>query len=123
MHASLGSAEGKENKAYMAMGEEAVAKERNGKTFITGLHLPPFLSAYQSMARATNWLSFSLSPMEMLRTSEPQFVQYDAASATNSHHYFLDNLYANNGNIYSSHLVVLTCLPLPAYWFGKNKRT
>ena len=51
------------------------------------------------MARATNWLSFSLSPMEMLRTSEPQFVQYDAASAaTNSHNYFLDNLYTN-GNI------------------------
>ncbi|XP_061356706.1 AP2-like ethylene-responsive transcription factor AIL6 [Gastrolobium bilobum] len=50
------------------------------------------------MARATNWLSFSLSPMEMLRSSEPQFVQYDAASATSSHHhYFLDNLY-NNGN-------------------------
>ncbi|BAT99446.1 hypothetical protein VIGAN_10088800 [Vigna angularis var. angularis] len=54
------------------------------------------------MARATNWLSFSLSPMEMLRTSEPQFVQYDAASATNSNHYFLDNLYTNgwgNGNL------------------------
>ncbi|RDX95209.1 AP2-like ethylene-responsive transcription factor AIL6, partial [Mucuna pruriens] len=53
------------------------------------------------MARANNWLSFSLSPMEMLRTSEPQFVQYDAASATSSHHYFLDNLYTNgwgNGN-------------------------
>ncbi|KAL2349011.1 hypothetical protein Fmac_003011 [Flemingia macrophylla] len=48
------------------------------------------------MARATNWLSFSLSPMEMLRTSQPQFAQYDAASATSSHHYFLDNLY-NNG--------------------------
>ncbi|KAJ1376087.1 DNA-binding domain superfamily, partial [Sesbania bispinosa] len=52
------------------------------------------------MARATtttnsNWLSFSLSPMEM-----PQFVQYDAASsATSSHHYFLDNLYANGSAV------------------------
>ncbi|XP_016201070.1 AP2-like ethylene-responsive transcription factor AIL6 [Arachis ipaensis] len=45
------------------------------------------------MARATNWLSFSLSPMEMLRTSEPQFPQYDAASATTN--YFVDNFYAN----------------------------
>ncbi|KAH1161255.1 hypothetical protein AAZX31_01G022000 [Glycine max] len=54
------------------------------------------------MARATNWLSFSLSPMEMLRTSEPQFLQYDAASATSSHHYYLDNLYTNgwgNGSL------------------------
>ncbi|OIV94481.1 hypothetical protein TanjilG_25543 [Lupinus angustifolius] len=47
------------------------------------------------MARATNsnWLSFSLSPMEMLRSSEPQFIQYDAASAPSQ--YFLDNYYAN----------------------------
>ncbi|KAG5007745.1 hypothetical protein JHK85_026287 [Glycine max] len=55
------------------------------------------------MARAsTNWLSFSLSPMEMLRTPEPQFVQYDAASDTSSHHYYLDNLYTNgwgNGSL------------------------
>ncbi|KHN38883.1 AP2-like ethylene-responsive transcription factor AIL6 [Glycine soja] len=55
------------------------------------------------MARAsTNWLSFSLSPMDMLRTPEPQFVQYDAASDTSSHHYYLDNLYTNgwgNGSL------------------------
>ncbi|XP_020216139.1 AP2-like ethylene-responsive transcription factor AIL6 [Cajanus cajan] len=62
------------------------------------------------MARATNWLSFSLSPMEMLRTSEPQFAQYDAASATSSHHYYLDNLYNNaagwgNGNLKSQVLM------------------
>lgn len=57
------------------------------------------------MARATttnsnnNWLSFSLSPMEM-----PQFVQYDQASSVttnsshqNHHNYFLDNLYTHNG--------------------------
>lgn len=46
------------------------------------------------MARATtNWLSFSLSPMEM--SSEPQFIPYDTASATTPSHYFLDNYYAN----------------------------
>ncbi|KAF1861959.1 hypothetical protein Lal_00026455 [Lupinus albus] len=47
------------------------------------------------MAHATtsNWLSFSLSPMEMLRSTEPQFIQYDAASAPSQ--YFLDNYYAN----------------------------
>ncbi|KAK4263083.1 hypothetical protein QN277_028555 [Acacia crassicarpa] len=48
------------------------------------------------MARATNWLSFSLSPMEMLRSSDSQFVQYDNnLSANNSSHYFVDNFYAN----------------------------
>ncbi|XP_027362839.1 LOW QUALITY PROTEIN: AP2-like ethylene-responsive transcription factor AIL6 [Abrus precatorius] len=49
------------------------------------------------MAPATNWLSFSLSPMEMLRNPEPQFVQYDAAASasSSSHNYFLDNLYSN----------------------------
>ena len=54
-----------------------------------------------SPTNLNNWLSFSLSPMEM-----PQFDQYDAASSvTNSshqnHHYFLDNMYTNgwgNGN-------------------------
>ncbi|XP_004509770.1 AP2-like ethylene-responsive transcription factor AIL6 [Cicer arietinum] len=53
------------------------------------------------MARSTttnnnNWLSFSLSPMEM-----PQFNPYDAASSVSSshhHHYFLDNLYNGWGN-------------------------
>ncbi|KAI4328125.1 hypothetical protein L6164_020507 [Bauhinia variegata] len=43
------------------------------------------------MARATHWLSFA-SP-EMLRPSEPQFVQYDSSSATS--HYFVDNYFAN----------------------------
>ena len=48
------------------------------------------------MARTTNWLSFSLSPMEMLRSSEPQFTQYDAVSATtHSNSYFVDNFYTN----------------------------
>ncbi|XP_019424397.1 PREDICTED: AP2-like ethylene-responsive transcription factor AIL6 isoform X1 [Lupinus angustifolius] len=44
---------------------------------------------------SSNWLSFSLSPMEMLRSSQPQFIQYDTASATTPSHYFLDNNYAN----------------------------
>ncbi|XP_028802793.1 AP2-like ethylene-responsive transcription factor AIL6 [Neltuma alba] len=47
------------------------------------------------MARATNWLSFSLSPMEMLRSSDSQFVQYDNLSANHPSHYFVDNFYGN----------------------------
>lgn len=51
------------------------------------------------MAPATNWLSFSLSPMEMLRSSESQFVSYDTSSAA-SPHYLIDNFYANGwGNV------------------------
>ncbi|KAJ8771176.1 hypothetical protein K2173_025801 [Erythroxylum novogranatense] len=46
------------------------------------------------MAPATNWLSFSLSPMEMLRSSESQFMSYDGSS-TASPHYLIDNFYAN----------------------------
>ncbi|XP_027348105.1 AP2-like ethylene-responsive transcription factor AIL6 [Abrus precatorius] len=44
------------------------------------------------MAGATNWLTFSLTPMEMLRSSDSQFVPYDTPS-----HCFVDNFYANNG--------------------------
>ncbi|OMO56291.1 hypothetical protein CCACVL1_26653 [Corchorus capsularis] len=48
------------------------------------------------MAPASNWLSFSLSPMEMLRSSsEPQFVSYEGSSAAASPHYLIDNFYAN----------------------------
>ncbi|XP_017969779.1 PREDICTED: AP2-like ethylene-responsive transcription factor AIL6 [Theobroma cacao] len=50
------------------------------------------------MAPASNWLSFSLSPMEMLRSSsEPQFVSYEgsSAAAVSSPHYLIDNFYAN----------------------------
>ncbi|KAJ7953514.1 AP2-like ethylene-responsive transcription factor [Quillaja saponaria] len=48
------------------------------------------------MAPATNWLSFSLSPMEMLRSPESQFVPYESSSAAAvSPHYFIDNFYAN----------------------------
>ncbi|XWS33403.1 hypothetical protein CRYUN_Cryun22dG0079400 [Craigia yunnanensis] len=48
------------------------------------------------MAAASNWLSFSLSPIEMLRSSsEPQFVSYEGSSAAASPHYLIDNLYAN----------------------------
>lgn len=46
------------------------------------------------MAPATNWLSFSLSPMEMLRSSESQFMAYDNSS-TASPQYLIDNFYAN----------------------------
>ncbi|XP_050205607.1 AP2-like ethylene-responsive transcription factor AIL6 [Mercurialis annua] len=49
---------------------------------------------------STNWLSFSLSPMEMLRSStESQFLSYEAAAVSSSStavpHYFIDNFYAN----------------------------
>ncbi|XVF59110.1 hypothetical protein PTKIN_Ptkin07bG0248700 [Pterospermum kingtungense] len=48
------------------------------------------------MAPASNWLSFSLSPMEMLRSSsDPQFVSYEGSSASASPHYLIDNFYAN----------------------------
>ncbi|KAL5755276.1 hypothetical protein ACOSP7_023496 [Xanthoceras sorbifolium] len=49
------------------------------------------------MAPATNWLSFSLSPMEMLRSSssESQYLPYDGSSSAASPHYFIDNFYAN----------------------------
>ncbi|KAJ0260749.1 AP2-like ethylene-responsive transcription factor AIL7 [Hirschfeldia incana] len=44
------------------------------------------------MAPMTNWLTFSLSPMEMLRSSDQsQFVSYDASSAASSP--YLDNFY------------------------------
>nr|APQ47379.1 AP2/ERF domain-containing transcription factor [Vernicia montana] len=46
------------------------------------------------MAPATNWLSFSLSPMDMLRSSESQFISYEGSS-TASPHYLIDNFYAN----------------------------
>uniref|UniRef100_A0A1J3GZM7 AP2-like ethylene-responsive transcription factor AIL6 n=2 Tax=Noccaea caerulescens TaxID=107243 RepID=A0A1J3GZM7_NOCCA len=46
------------------------------------------------MAPMTNWLTFSLSPMEMLRSSDQsQFVSYDASSAASSSPYLLDNFY------------------------------
>ncbi|PON32940.1 AP2/ERF transcription factor [Parasponia andersonii] len=46
------------------------------------------------MAPATNWLSFSLSPLEMLRSSSDQspFMAYDSSTASQ---YLLDNFYAN----------------------------
>ncbi|KAF7829276.1 AP2-like ethylene-responsive transcription factor AIL6 [Senna tora] len=48
------------------------------------------------MARDTNWLSFSLSPMEMLRSSDDtHFLQYDNPSAPNPSHYSVDSFYAN----------------------------
>ncbi|CAN1288476.1 AP2-like ethylene-responsive transcription factor AIL6 [Linum perenne] len=62
-------------------------------------------------AVGSNWLSFSLSPMEMLRSSssnsaESQYYSYDeasaaaaaaAAGAAPSPHYFLDNFYSHEG--------------------------
>lgn len=46
------------------------------------------------MAPTTNWLSFSLSPLEMLRSSESQFMTYESSS-TASPHYLIDTFYAN----------------------------
>ena len=46
------------------------------------------------MAPMTNWLTFSLSPIDMLRSSDQsQFVSYDASSAASSSPYLLDNFY------------------------------
>ena len=49
------------------------------------------------MGPSTNWLSFSLSPMEMLRSSESQFMSYENSS-TDSPHYLIDNFYTNGKN-------------------------
>ncbi|KAM7275927.1 hypothetical protein ACFE04_017793 [Oxalis oulophora] len=51
-----------------------------------------------SSTTPTNWLSFSLSPMEMLRSSnsEAQFMSYDHhanSSEANSPHYLVDNFF------------------------------
>ena len=46
------------------------------------------------MGPSTNWLSFSLSPMEMLRSSESQFMSYENSS-TDSPHYLIDSFYTN----------------------------
>ena len=55
------------------------------------------------MAPATNWLSFSLSPLEMLRSSEStQFMAFEtppSSSSDASPQYLIDNFYANNGTI------------------------
>ena len=51
------------------------------------------------MAPATNWLSFSLSPMEMLRCSESQIMPYESSSEA-SPHYYVDNFYANGISIF-----------------------
>lgn len=62
------------------------------------------------MAPASNWLSFSLSPMEMWRSSsssDSQFLPYDASQSAASPHYFLDNFYAN-GNLSLSLLLSLS---------------
>nr|QNI23750.1 AP2/ERF transcription factor [Camptotheca acuminata] len=55
------------------------------------------------MAPETNWLSFSLSPMDMLSSSsESQMLQstmklapFDGSSSDSQHYYFVDNFYAN----------------------------
>ncbi|XP_022984866.1 AP2-like ethylene-responsive transcription factor AIL6 [Cucurbita maxima] len=44
----------------------------------------------------TNWLSFSLSPIEMLRSTDSPFLPYEPPS-TASPHYLLDTFYSNNG--------------------------
>lgn len=69
------------------------------------------------MAPATNWLSFSLSPMEMLRSSESQFMAYDNTS-TASPQYLIDNFYAN-GN--ASLLFNLYYVFLSYVWLPRNR--
>ncbi|OVA01845.1 AP2/ERF domain [Macleaya cordata] len=50
----------------------------------------------------TNWLSFSLSPLELLRSSQQsqilpttKFMPYESSSSDSSHHYNFDTLYGN----------------------------
>uniref|UniRef100_A0A7N2MBL0 Uncharacterized protein n=1 Tax=Quercus lobata TaxID=97700 RepID=A0A7N2MBL0_QUELO len=50
------------------------------------------------MGPSTNWLSFSVSPMEMLRSSESQFMSYENSS-TDSPHYLIDNFYTNANTV------------------------
>lgn len=56
------------------------------------------------MGPATNWLSFSLSPMEMLSSPDhSQMMPYDGSSAA-SPQYFIDNFYANGWGNPKSHV-------------------
>jgi hypothetical protein len=69
------------------------------------------------MAPASNWLSFSLSPMEMLRSSESQYITYESSS-TASPHYLIDNFYAN-GNpalFFRSITPFWSCLAAEKLW-------
>lgn len=69
-----------------------------------------FVKQKQIMAPASNWLSFSLSPMEMLRSSESQYITYESSS-TASPHYLIDNFYANGKPTFFFPLSVLdACL-------------
>lgn len=56
------------------------------------------------MAPGTNWLSFSLSPFEMLSSSESQYVSY-GGSSNDSPQYFVDSFY---GNAYAKSHVIFT---------------
>ncbi|KAL5556569.1 hypothetical protein UlMin_038805 [Ulmus minor] len=58
------------------------------------------------MAPATNWLSFSLSPFEMLRSSESQFMAYNESSSNPSSQYLIDNFYGNGWSNPKSQLLL-----------------
>ncbi|KAK7361332.1 hypothetical protein VNO77_03382 [Canavalia gladiata] len=66
-----------------------------------------------TMAGATNWLTFSLTPLEMLRSFDSQFLPHD-----NSSHCFIDNIYANHGNAISQNhsFKVLLNIREPFWW-------
>lgn len=59
------------------------------------------------MAPENNWLSFSLSSVEM-ELNNPSS-QLQSTSSTDSHHFypFADNFYANNGNFF---IYVYVCI-------------
>ena len=62
---------------------------------------------------SSNWLSFSLSPMEMLSSSSQaqmlqptmKIIPFDGASGDSQQYYFLDNFYANGTYIYISSFI------------------
>lgn len=73
------------------------------------------------MGPSTNWLSFSLSPMEMLRSSESQFMSYENSS-TDSPHYLIDNFYTNGKNPYFFFFVSVCIKTLSPVWLLRSCR-
>lgn len=76
----------------------------------SGRKISCWRSFAQTMAPGTNWLSFSLSPIEMLRSSESQMMPYESSSAA-SPHYFVDNFYANGIPIFFFYYKLETLSP------------
>lgn len=87
--------------------EEHNKRERERKSKIFLIKRKEKRKSKSLMAPMTNWLTFSLSPMDMLRSSDQsQFVSYDASSAASSSPYLLDNFYGKNSNFLHLFLVL-----------------